>query len=207
MELKIGLHRKMRGKKILVIVIALALLLAGIVALRLRRERPIGPSVSETSRLIGGPAFEVQVERPAFNSGRAPWEIPGVILGYDPGPRFDQASAGAQVGKIAPDRIELSAEGGWDILIETDSEGRLTRGTHVAFPVKLGSRPLKFNCRPADPPVGYLHTTARTGSDELEGNFQLEVAICKNAISGKTAAWPYQPLKVRGNFAGLKRRG
>ena len=194
----------MRDKKILVIIIALALLLAAIVVLRLRREKPIGPSVSETSRLSGGPAFEVQVEMPAFNSGRAPWEIPGVILGYDHGPRFDQASPGAQVGKIAPDHIELSADGGWDILIETDDEGRLAQGTHVAFPVKLGGRPLKFNCRPADPSVGYLHTT-RTASDELEGDFQLEIAICKNVASGKTAAWPYQALKVRGKFAGLKR--
>ena len=197
----------MRGKKILVIVIVLVLLLAGIVVLRLRREKPIGPSVSETALLIVGPAFEVQVEMPAFNSGRAPWEIPGVILGYDHGPRFDQASPGAQVGKITPNHIELSADGGWDLLIETNREGQLTQGTHVAFPVKLGGRPLKFNCRPADPIVGYLHTTARTGSDELEGNFELEVAICKNAASGKTAAWPYQPLKVRGNFARLKKQG
>ena len=175
-------------KKILVIISALALLLVCIVALRLRRDQPVGPGVSETSRLIGGHAFEVQVEMPAFNSGRAPWEIPGVILGYDRGPRFDQASPGAQVGKTAPDHIELSADGGWDLLIETDGEGRLTQETHVAFPVKLGGRPLKFNCRPADLTVGYLHTTARTGSDELEGNFQLEVAICKNAASGRTAA-------------------
>ena len=197
----------MRGKKILVIMIVLALLLAGIVVLRLRREKPIGPSVSETSLLIGGPAFEVQVEMPAFNSGRAPWEILGVILGYVRGPRFNQASPGAQVVKIAPDHIEISADDGWDLLIETDREGRLAQGTHVAFPVKLGGRPLKFNCRPADPIVGYLHTTARTGSDQLEGNFELEVAICKNAASGKTAAWPYIPLKVRGNFAGFKRQG
>jgi hypothetical protein len=196
----------MRGKKILVIIIVLALLLAGIVVLRLRREKPLGPSVSETSLLIGGPAFEVQVEMPAFNSGRAPWEIPGVLLGYDHGPRFDQASPGAQVGKIAPNHLELSADGGWNLMIEIDGEGRLAQGTQVAFPVKLGGRPLKFNCRPADPIVGYLHTTAHTGSDELEGNFQLEVAICTNAASGKTAAWPYQPLKVRGNFAGLKRQ-
>ena len=196
----------MRGKKILVTIIALALLLACIVALRLRRDQPVGPSVSETSRLIGRPAFEVQVEMPAFNSGRAPWEIPGVILGYDRGPRFDQGSFGAHVGKIAADHIELSADGGWNLLIEADGEGRITQGTHVAFPVKLGGRPLKFNCRPADPVIGYLHTTARTSSDELEGNFQLEVAICTNAASGKTAAWPYQPLKVRGNFAGLKRQ-
>jgi len=152
----------MRRKKILVTIIALALLLACIVALRLRRDQPAGPNVSEASRLIGGPAFEVQVELPAFNSGRAPWEIPGVILGSDRGPRFNQASAGAQVGKIASNHIELSADGGWDLLIETDGQGRLTQGTHVAFPVKLGGRPLKFNCRPADPAVGYLHTTART---------------------------------------------
>ena len=159
----------MRGKKILVIIITLALLLACIIALRLRRDKPVGPSVSETSRLIGGPAFEVQVEMPAFNSGRAPWEIPGVILGYDHGPRFDQASPGAQVGKIALNHIELSADGGWDLLIETDGEGRLSQGTHVAFPVKLGGRPLKFNCRPADPTVGYLHTNALTGRIDLKG--------------------------------------
>jgi hypothetical protein len=194
----------MRGKKMLVIIIALAVPLAWIVALRLRSDKPAGPSLSETSRLIGGPAFEVQVEMPAFNSGRAPWEIPGVILGYDRGPQFDQTSPGAHVGKITPSRIELSADGGWDVLIETDGDGRLAQGTHVAFPVKLGGRPLQFNCRPADPTVGYLHTTARTGSNELEGSFELEVAICKNAASGKTAAWPYKPLKIRASFAGLK---
>jgi hypothetical protein len=98
---------------------------------------------------------------PAFNSGRAPWEIPGAILGYDRGPRFDQASPGAHVGKIAPDHIELSADDGWDLLIETDREGRLAQETHVGFPVKLGGRPLKFNCRPADPTVGFLHTLQR----------------------------------------------
>ena len=193
----------MRGNKIWVIIIAaLALLFACIVVLRLRRAKPVGPSVSETSRLIGGPAFEVQVEMPAFNSGRAPWEIPGVLLGYDRGPRFDQASPGAHVGEIAPGHIELSADGGWDLLIETDAEGRLAQVTHVAFPVKLGGRPLKFNCRPADPTVGFLRIT---GSEQLEGSFQLEVSICKNVVSGKTAAWPYRPLTVYGNFAGLKK--
>jgi hypothetical protein len=197
----------MGGKKILVMIIALVLLLACVIALRLRRDNPVGPSMSETSRLIGGPAFEVQVEMPAFNSGRAPWEIPGVIFGYDHGPRFDQASPGAKVGKITRDHIELSAHGGWDLLIETDAAGRLSQKTHVTFPVKLGGRPLNFNCRPTDLTIGDLHTTARTGSDEVEGSFQLEVSICKNAASGKTAAWPYQPLRVRGNFAGLKKQG
>jgi len=196
----------MRGKKTLLIIVGLVMLLACIVLLRFRRYKPVAASVSETSRRIGGPAFEVQIEMPLFNSGRAPWEIPGVILGYsNRGPQFDQASPGANVGKIAPDHLELSAEGGWDLLIETDREGRIARGTHVAFPVKLGGRPLRFDCRPADPPLGYLHTTTRTGSNELEGSFQLEITICKNAISGKTAGWPYQPLKVSGSFAGLSK--
>jgi hypothetical protein len=194
----------MPGKKTLLIIVGLLILLACIGLLRLRHNKPVASSVSETSRTIGGPAFEVQVEMPLFNSGRAPWEIPGVILGYsNRGPRFDQASPGANVGKIAPNHFELSAEGGWDLLIETDREGRIAQGTHVAFPVKLGGRPLKFNCRPADPPVGYIHITSRTGSDELEGRFQLEITSCKNAVSGKTAAWPYQPLEVNGSFAGL----
>jgi len=194
----------MHGRKILLIIVGLVVLLACIGLLRLRRYEPVATSVSETSRTVEGPAFEVQVEMPLFNSGRAPWEIPGVILGYsNRGPRFDQASPGANVGNIAPDHLELSAEGGWDLLIETDREGRIARGTHVAFPVKLGGRPLRFDCRPADPPLGYLHTTTRRGSDELEGSFQLEITNCKNAISGKTAAWPYQPLKVSGSFAGL----
>src|SRR3954452_3331414 len=112
----------MRGKKILLIIVGLTLLLACIFVLRLRRDKPVGASVAETSRSIGGPAFEVQVGLPAFNSGRAPWELPGVILGYDRGPRFDQASPAAKIGKIAADHLELSADGGWDILIETDGE-------------------------------------------------------------------------------------
>ena len=195
----------MRGKKTLLIIVGLVVLLACIGLLRLRRYEPVATSVSETSRTVEGPAFEVQVEMPLFNSGRAPWEIPGVILGYsNRGPRFDQASPGANVGNIAPDHLELSAEGGWDLLIETDREGRIAQGTHVAFPVKLGGRPLKFDCRPGDPPVGYVHTATRTGSDELEGSFQVEIISCKNAVSGKTAAWPYQPLKVSGSFARLR---
>jgi hypothetical protein len=130
----------MGGKKILVIIIALVLLLACVIALRLRRDNPVRPSMSETSRLIGGPAFEVQVEMPAFNSGRAPWEIPGVIFGYDHGPRFDQASPGAKVGKITRDHIELSADGGWDLLIETDGAGRLSQKTHVPLAIFIPPR-------------------------------------------------------------------
>ncbi len=90
-------------------------------------------------------------------------------------------------------------------MIETDNEGRLTPATHVAFPIAIGGRPNTFNCRPADPPVGYLDAKA-AGSGEIEGSFVVEVMRCINVKSGKTAQWPYSPLPVRGNFAGLKKQ-
>jgi hypothetical protein len=192
--------------KTLLIIVGLALLLACVALLRWRRAEPNAASISQTSRSIGGPAFEVLVEQPLVE-GRAPWEIPGIILGYsERGPRFDQASPGARIGNVTPDHVELSADGGWDLLIETDSEGRITPATRLAFPIKLGGRPLTFNCRPADRAVGYFRTT-NTVADTLDGDFVIEVTICKNALSGKTAMWPYRPLTVRGSFAGLKKRG
>ena len=153
-----------------------------------------------------GPWFEIAVEAPLFNS-RPPWEIPGVILGTrERGPKLNQNSPGVRIGNITSHRLELTAEGGWDFLIETDSEGRLTPATHIAFPILIGGRPNTFNCRPADPPVGYLDTKG-ADSGEIEGSFVVEVMRCINVKSGKTAQWPYSPLPVRGNFAGLKKQG
>jgi len=192
--------------KTLLIIVGMVLLVACVLVLRWRRTKPNAPTVSQTSRLIGGPAFEVLVEQPLVE-GRAPWEIPGIILGYsERGPRFDQASPGARIGNVTPDHVELSADGGWDLLVEIDSEGRIASGTRLAFPIKLGGRPLKFNCRPADRAVGYFRTT-NPAADTLDGDFVFEVTTCKNAVSGKTAMWPYRPLTVRGSFAGLKKQG
>ena len=170
----------------------------------MRRARPVAPSAAHTS---GGTWLKVLVEQPIFNSGRPPWEIPGVILGTrERGPRFDQNSPGVKISRVTAHRIELSAEGGWDLLIETDSEGRISPATHVAFPTKIGGRPYQFDCRPADPAVGYLSTTTRPESGEIDGSFAIEVMRCINTKSGKTAQWPYEPLPVRGNFARLKKQ-
>ena len=189
----------MRGKKTLLIIGGLALLVVCVLVLRLRRDKPVAANVSDTS---GGPAFEVRVETPLFN--RPPWEIPGVILGYsDRGPWFNQASPGAKVGNVAPDRLELSADGGWALSLETDSDGQIAPGTHLVFPIELGRRPMKFDCRPADHAVGYFSTSRRADSGEIDGSFFLELTTCKNAQSGKTAQWPARPLKVRGSFKGL----
>ena len=190
----------MSSKKTLLIIAGLALLVGCVLVLRLRRERPVAPGVARTS---GGPWFDVLVERPIFNGARAPWELPGVILGTrERGPRLNQNSPGVTIGNVTAHRLELSAED-WDLLIETDAEGRLTPVTHVEFPIELGKRPYRFNCRPADPPVGYLAINV-TDSSEIEGSFALELTRCINTKSGKIAQWPYDPLPVRGNFAGLK---
>ena len=193
----------MNARKTLLIIAGLALLVGCVVVLSLRRARRVAPSAAQAS---GGPWFEVLVERPIFNGARPPWEIPGVIFGTrERGPRLNQDSPGARIGNLTPQRFELSAEGGWDLLIEIDGEGRITPETHVAFPIELGTRPLRFNCRPANPPAGYLTTTQRD-SGEIDGSFALELTTCINVQSGKTAQWPYSPLPVRGNFAGLKKQ-
>ena len=191
-------------KKTLLIIAGLALLVGCVLVLRLRREKHVAPSATQTA---GGLWFDVRVERPIFNGARAPWELPGVILGTrERGPRLNQDSSGVRIRNVTAHRLELSADDGWDLLIETDATGRLTAETHVAFPIELGTRPLKFNCRPANPSVGYLTTTQRD-SGEIDGSFALELTTCINAQSGKTAQWPYDPLPVRGNFAGLKKQG
>ena len=196
----------MRSKKTLLIILGLALLLGCVLVLRVRRERRVTQRSTEGApQTLEGPWFEIAVEAPLLNS-RPPWEIPGVILGTrERGPKLNQNSPGVRIGNITTHRFELSAEGGWDFLIETDSEGRLTPATHIAFPIAIGGTPHKFNCRPAEPPVGYLDTKG-ADSGEVEGSFAVEVMRCINVKSGKTAQWPYSPLPVRGNFAGLKKQ-
>lgn len=195
----------MRSKKTLLVILGLALVLSCVLVLRFRRERRVTQSTQGGPQTTQGPWFEIAVEAPLFNS-RPPWEIPGVILGTrERGPKLNQNSPGVRIGDITTHHLELSAEGGWGFLIETDSEGRLTPATHIAFPIAIGGTPHKFNCRPADPPVGYLDTKG-ADSGEIEGSFAVEVMRCINVKSGKTAQWPYSPLPIRGNFAGLKKQ-
>jgi hypothetical protein len=194
---------KMSRIKTLLIIVGLAVLLACVALLRWRRAEPNAATISQKLESIRGPAFEVRVEMPLL-SGRPPWELPGVILGFsERGPRFDQASPGARIGDVTPHRLELSADGGWDLLIETDSDGRVAPSTRLIFPVVLGGRPLKFKCRPAEPAVGHFETRARAGSDKLDGSFVVKLPSCKNPESGKTTAG--QPVfTIIGSFKELK---
>ncbi|MGI8897908.1 MAG: hypothetical protein ACR2IB_05885 [Pyrinomonadaceae bacterium] len=188
------------------IVIALALLgcLVWLVWLGSRSDEPdevIGESVSDTS---GGPSFEVRVVMPRLGLPFGGILPDSLVKKFDGTPRelrFDHTSRGAQVGSVAPDRVELSADG-WALFIQTDGEGRITPGTHLVFPLGLGGRRVRLDCRPADRANGYLRTTTRVGSDELGGSFLIQLATCKNAESGKAIEWPPAALTVRGSFVG-----
>jgi hypothetical protein len=189
-------------KKLLIIIIFLVLLGGGALLFKWRRDR-VRASKVDAANATGGPAFEINVEAPIL-SGRPPWEIPGVILGLsERGPKFDHTSNGAKVINAGKDRLELSADGGWNIFIVADGEGRIASGTQLQFPIKLGNRPLNFDCRPADHPSGHLITKTNENSGEINGSFVVDVVTCVNTKSGKTAAWPYEPLTIRGSFSGL----
>jgi hypothetical protein len=189
------------------IIIALALL-ACIVCLVWLGSRPdepgelVGESALDTFQ---GPSFEVRVVMP-----RSGLPLGGILPDWlvkklDGTPRelgFDQTSRGAQFGSVGHDRLQLAADG-WDFFIETDSEGRIAPGTRLVFSLALGGRQVRLSCQPADRAAGNLSTTTRAGSNELDGNFLVELASCKNAESGKATNWPPAPLTVRGSFAGL----
>jgi hypothetical protein len=191
-------------KTSLMIIIALVLV-AAFVWLGARRDAsdaPVGASVRQTS---GGPSFEVRVVMPRGGlplGGILPDWLVKKLDGTPSELRFDQTSPGAQSPSVGQGRLELSADS-WNLFIEADGEGRVAPGTHLVFPLGLGGKQVRLDCRPADRANGYLRTTTRAGSDELDGEFLVELASCRNAQSGKVTNWPPAPLTLRGNFTGL----
>ncbi len=164
-------------------------------------DEPVGVSVSDTSR---GPSFEVRVVMPRSGlplGGILPDALVEKLDGTPRELRFDHTSRGARIGSVENDRLELRADG-WALFIETDGEGAIAPGTHLVFPLGLGGTRVRLDCRPADRAIGYLRTTTRAGSDELDGRFLVELATCKNAESGKATNWPPAALTVRGSFEG-----
>ena len=188
----------MRTSLIIIVAIVALALLAGLVVIGSRPDEPVATSISETSR---SPSFEVHVEKPLSNQPL--FGLFGLLPTGDLG--FDHVSRGAAIGRVGHDRLELRAEG-WDLSIETDGGGRVAPGTRLVFPLVLGGRQVKLDCRPADPATGYLRTTTRAGSGELGGRFLVKLATCENAESGKVIDWPPAPLTVLGTFDRLPRR-
>jgi hypothetical protein len=197
--------KKSSKTSLIVIVVAVLAGVACLVWLVSRPDPPVADSVLDTT---GGPAFEVRVVMPRSGlplGGILPDSIVKKLDGTPRELRFDHTSSGALIGSVRPDRLELRADG-WDLLIQTDGEGRITPGTRLVFQLGLGGRQVKLSCQPADPATGYLRTTPRAGSDDLGGRFVVELAACKNTESGKTTNWPPAPLTVSGSFVGPSQR-
>lgn len=178
----------------LIIIVALALLACLILLIRPRTNEAPAATGSYASR---GPSFEVHVVKP-----RAARPLFGIIPLASDELRFDHTSPGAKIVSVRQDRLGLSADG-WDLFIETDSEGGVARGTRLVFPIELAGKQRSLRCIPAEEATGYLHTTTRAGSDALDGSFQVELATCENIETGKTLDWPPAPLTLRGSFQGL----
>lgn len=206
-----GMRKSMKTSVKASLVIVAGALLACLVWFVSRPNKPGAATDSDASR---GPSFEVRVEKPRidrFLYGILPTTIEEKLLGGGE-LRFDHASRGAEVGRVGQDRLELRAEG-WELLIETDGEGRLAPGTRLVFPMEMAEVQRRLRCRPAERAVGYLLAIARAGSDVFDGSFLVELAACENAETGKIIdteaggspgdAWPSEPLILRGSFAGL----
>jgi hypothetical protein len=188
----------MRRRKTFLIIIGLALILVGLALLLLKWRSNQINTLSLASAPDG--SFVMQVEKPIL-SLRAPWEVPRAVFGdRDPDLRLRQTSPGAQIRAVTPQRFELTADGGWDLVIESDGKGRVLETTRLIFPISYGGGSHKFSCRHADSNIGYFNTTPR--GDKLDGSFLLRLTQCKNVVSGKnTSGLP--PFPVRGNFKGL----
>ena len=166
-------------------IIALALI-AGVVCLVWLASRPDDPIAANVWTRLPRPVVRCDRREASHRSGLLgilPTKLEAKLFGVGE-LRFDQASNGAKFGSVGHDRIELSADG-WDLLIQTDGEGKVAPGTRLVFPMEIAEHQYTLRCRPADCPTGFLETKTRTGSDVLDGRFVIELAKCEDAKTGR----------------------
>jgi len=159
--------------------------------------RPDRPAPAIRPGSSAGPAFTVQVIRPRMGLPMGGIVPPG-WFGVDAALRFDQGSAGATVVAAAPDRLELRAEG-WSVTIVVAADGTIARGTEAVFPLIFEERERRVRCRIGDPAVGSF-TVETLADGSLAGRFDLELARCEDAGTGKALGWPPKPFVLHGSF-------
>ena len=81
-----------------------------------------------------------------------------------------------------------------------DADGRVTPEAQVVFELMFEERLRRVRCRPGDPAIGTLSTTALAASGELSGSFDIELARCEDADTGTPLGWPPEPLVLHGSF-------
>ncbi len=188
-------HQPSRIPLPLVLLAGLFVVSCATVVVVYRPDRPVATIVPGSSP---GPAFVVQVIRPRLGLPLG-GVLPPQLFGLEAHLGFDSTSAGATIGGVGPGRLELGADD-WDLVVVLDGDGRVTPETQVAFELMFEERLRRVRCRPGDPAVGTLHTTALAESGELSGSFDIELARCEDADTGTPLGWPPQPLVLHGSF-------
>lgn len=158
-------------------------------------DRPV-PDIAPGSS--SGPAFVVQVIRPRLGLPLG-GIVPPQFFGVDANLIFNSTTAGASIGNISPDRIELSADK-WELVLVFDGDGRVSPETFVVFDLVFEDRLRTVRCWPGEPAIGTVQTAKRATTGHLSGNFNIELARCEDADTGKPLGWPPKPLVLHGSF-------
>ena len=160
-----------------------------------RPDRPVATIVPGSS---SGPAFVVQLIRPRLGLPLG-GILPPQLFGLEAHLGFESTSAGATIGRVGPRRLELGAED-WNLIVVLEDGGLVAPETQVVFDLVFEDRLRRVRCRPGDPAVGTLRTTAVPDSGELSGSFDIELARCEDADTGTPLGWPPKPLVLHGSF-------
>lgn len=160
-----------------------------------RPDRPVATIAPASS---SGPAFVVQVVRPRLGLPLGGL-LPPRFFGIDAHLGFDSTSNGAKIRSVGPKRIEFGADD-WDLVLAFDGEGRVTSQTQVVFDLVFEDRLQRVRCRPGEPAVGALNIDTLGESGELSGSFDIELARCEDAETGRSLGWPPKPLILHGSF-------
>ncbi len=86
------------------------------------------------------------------------------------------------------------------VVLLLDADGRATPETQAVFELMFEERLQRVRCRPGDPAIGTLSTTALAESGELSGSFDIKLARCEYADTGQPLGWPPVPLVLHGSF-------
>ena len=160
-----------------------------------RPDRPVATIVPGSS---SGPAFVVQIIRPRLGLPLGGL-LPPQLFGLESHLGFASTSPGVSIGSVGQQLVQLSADN-WELVLVVDAEGRVIPETHVVFELFFEERLRRVRCRPRDPAIGTLSTTALAESGELSGSFDIELAHCEDASTGKPLGWPTEPLLLHGSF-------
>lgn len=174
---------------------ALLVLVISLLFIFYKPDRPL-PRIEPASS--SEPTYVVQIIRPRLGLPFAGL-LPPQMFGNDAHLGFDSKSAGAEIRSVESGRIELAAED-WELVLAFDEDGKVTSKTLVAFELLFEDRRRKVRCRPAEPIIGTLEIVKLEDNTELSGSFDIELAPCNDAETGKSLGWPSKPLILHGSF-------